>query len=293
MSFEQYLMLLDWTGRQPHQDKPGSIPTELRPILERLNIVLEKRVRQRTRELAERNADLETFVHSMSHDLRAPLRGMYGFARAILEDCGERLDARGREYAEYIVWAAEHLDQLIQDLLRYNQVIRKRLVHEDVDLDQTVENVLGRLRDVLEQAAAHVEVRKPLGCVRGHGSTVEQILFNLVENAVKFVQNNNRPVVEICSEIRENQWVRVRVIDNGIGIAPEHHRRIFRVLERLHGVETYPGTGVGLAIVQRATERLGGRVGVESEPGKGSCFWFELPMSESGRGRRGAAMDAG
>lgn len=252
--------------------------------LQRSNVLLEKRVQERTRELAERNADLETLVHSMSHDLRAPLRGMYGFAKAILEDCGDQIDARGREYAHYILWAAEHLDQLIEDLLRYNRLIRKRVVLERVDLDRTVENVLGRLRESLETTAAQVHVRKPLGRVLGHGSTVEQILYNLVGNSVKFVHKNSTPVVEVRSEIRENQRLRVLVIDNGIGIASEHHERIFGVLERLHGVETYPGTGIGLAIVKRATEMLGGRVGVDSEPGQGSCFWFELPASEPADG---------
>ncbi|RMG39415.1 MAG: PAS domain S-box protein [Planctomycetota bacterium] len=261
--------------------------------LQRLNVILERRIEERTRELAERHADLEALVHSMSHDLRAPLRGMYGFAKALLDDCGSRLDDRGREYARYIVWAAEHLDQLIQDLVRYNRIVRKELLVEDVDLDQAVRDALQRLQDEIRASGAEIHVRQPLGVVRGHRSTLEQILSNLISNAVKFVNKGTRPNVEIRSEKRDNDFLRVIVADNGIGIAPEHHQRIFHVLERLHGVESYPGTGVGLAIVQRAVERLGGRVGVESALGQGSRFWFELPIGGTHDERTESAGDVG
>jgi signal transduction histidine kinase len=144
-----------------------------------------------------------------------------------------------------------------------------------VSLKSVVVDVLGQMAAELQERDAQVIVPGPLPEVTGHRITLGQVITNLLTNAVKFVSRGAPPQVQVWAEERD-RWVRLWIEDNGIGIAPEHHERIFRVFERLHGMETYPGTGIGLAIVRKGVERMGGRVGVESEVGKGSRFWLEL-----------------
>jgi signal transduction histidine kinase len=134
----------------------------------------------------------------------------------------------------------------------------------------------GLLESTMQNSHGTLMITRPLESVRGHRTTLIQALSNLVSNAFKFVEPGTAPVVRIWSERRAG-WVRVSVQDNGIGMAPEHHERIFEIFQRLHGPETYPGTGIGLAIVKKSMERMGGRFGVESSLGNGSRFWVELP----------------
>jgi len=247
-----------------------------RVLSERLQHDLERRVAERTQALLETVSELEAFSYSISHDLRAPLRAMRGYADAILDEAG----AAGSDpttYARRIVEAAEHMDALIGDLLSYSRVTRADLDLEPLDLDAVVDDVLAHLPDLDARADVRV-TRNGDGMPRviGHRATLFQALTNLVSNALKFVPPGTRPSVRIRVERREGR-VRLWVEDNGIGIAPEHHERIFRVFERLHGRERYPGTGVGLAIVRKAAERMGGATGVESRAGAGSRFWIELP----------------
>jgi signal transduction histidine kinase len=167
------------------------------------------------------------------------------------------------------------MDALIEDLLSYSRVSRIELDPEPLDLEDVVRDVLVHLPDLDERADIEV-ARDGMPRVLGHRAALFQALTNLVSNALKFVPPGTRPSVRIHAERRERR-VRLWVEDNGIGIAPEHHERIFRVFERLHGRERYPGTGVGLAIVRKAIERMGGASGVESRVGAGSRFWIELP----------------
>jgi signal transduction histidine kinase len=240
-----------------------------------LNLDLERRVTERTERLSETARELDTFAYSVSHDLRAPLRAMTGFSQALLEDFGPRLDPKAREYAERIVRGGQRMNALIEDLLAYSRLTRAELTLVQVDLTGVVDEVLASLAGEVERRGAKVDVARPLHGVQGHPVTLRQVVTNLVSNALKFVAPGVAPRVRVRSE-SSGGTVRLWVEDNGIGIAPEHHERIFRVFERLHGVDDYPGTGVGLAIVRRGLERMGGRVGVESEPGKGSRFWIEL-----------------
>ncbi|OGO14108.1 MAG: hypothetical protein A2Z66_04445 [Chloroflexi bacterium RBG_13_66_10] len=237
---------------------------------------LEERVRRRTVELQEINAELEAFAHTVSHDLRAPLRAMQGFAVALLEDVGGRLGEEGSEYARRIRSAAERMDRLILDLLAYSRLSRVELRPRPVSLDRLLAAAVEQLEaDILEKGA-QIHVDEPLPNVLGQREILLQVLVNLLSNALKFVPPGTIPQVRVWAESR-HRTIRLWVEDNGIGIAPEHHERIFGVFERLHGQEAYPGTGVGLAIVRKAVTRLGGRVGLESEVGTGSRFWFELP----------------
>jgi len=250
----------------------------LRDALVEQNRRLEARVAERTRDLRERNAELEAFAYSVSHDLRAPLRAMEGLAQALLEDCGDGLDELGRDYAERVVASAQRMERLIQDLLEYSRVSRVELVRADVDLDAAVDDALAQLEEAVEVAGATVRVERPLGHAIAHRATLVQGLVNLLSNALKFTRPG--AAAEVHVDAREtDRGVELVVADEGIGIAPEHQERIFRMFERLHPDEAYSGTGVGLTIVHKIADRLGGRVRVDSALGEGSRFTLELPRA--------------
>jgi PAS domain S-box-containing protein len=264
--------------------EPTAIVTATRDITERKR--LEDKLAQHVdelkrvnRKLADANNELEAFVYSVSHDLRAPLRAMEGFSQALLQDYAKELDPAGRDFARRIVAAARRMDKLIQDLLDYSHLGKSDMYMRSVYLDVTVREVQMRLEAEIREKKARITIEEQLPLVIAHNATLLRVLENLLSNAIKFVGPGTHPRVRIRAEER-NGCVRLWVEDNGIGIAPEHHERIFRIFERLHGIEAYPGTGIGLAIVRRAVERMGGRVGLESAPGQGSKFWVELEKAE-------------
>jgi PAS domain S-box-containing protein len=248
--------------------------------IQRLNESLERRVEERTAQLEEANKALEAFTYTVSHDLRAPLRGIQGFSEALLEDAGDQLDDTGREYARRIVSASNRMEGLIQDLLTYSRLSRAQVDRRTVDLDEAVEEAWGQIRES-SPPGTRLEIQEPLPEVTGHRSTLVQVLANLLGNAVKFVPPGQTPEVRVRAEEADGR-ARLWIEDQGIGIAPEHQERIFNVFERLHGGESYPGTGIGLAIVRKGMERMGGQAGVESQPGEGARFWIELPRAGEG-----------
>ncbi len=248
--------------------------------IRKLNGDLEARVARRTADLEELNAQLAAFTYSISHDLRAPLRAIHSLADALREDYDDRLDDVGRDYTRRISGSAHRLDEMIQDLLAYSRLGRAEMTLQRVDLDVVVDQSIAALRGAAGDEPCCFEVRGPLPPVIGHPSTLAQVVGNLLGNALKFHQPGEQPTVVIRAEPSGGR-VRLWVEDSGIGIAPEHQERIFRVFERLHGIESYPGTGIGLAIVKKGVERMGGRVGLESSPGAGSRFWIELPAAEA------------
>lgn len=241
---------------------------------------MEAKVNERTAQLSARNEDLEAFAHSVSHDLRAPLRAMHGFSQALLEDCSAGMDETAKDYARRIAVASQRMDQLTQDLLTFSQVSRGDIALSPVDLDLVLRDALGQLEADISTKKARVDLQGPFPRVSAHRATLEQALANLVSNGLKFVAPGQPPEIQIRTE-RSNGSVRVWVEDNGIGIDPAHHRRIFAVFERLHQADKYAGTGIGLAIVRKAVERMGGKFGVESTLGTGSRFWIELQPAEA------------
>ncbi len=261
-----------------------------REELQLLNETLEQRVAERTNELQDANEDLEAYAHSVAHDLRAPLRAMYGFARALREDYGDKLDEHGREYTEFIDDAATQMDQLIKDLLEYSKVGRTDMSIDIIDVGEVIGSSIEHLAAEIDEANADFSINRPLGVVTGHRGTLLQAVSNLISNAIKFVAAGVQPQVHIWTEKQRNGFLIINLKDNGIGIEKEYQNRIFRVFERLHGVESFPGTGIGLAIVRRAVESMNGRFGLESEVGKGSRFWIELPCAEVSDGS-GAGKD--
>lgn len=236
-----------------------------------LNFELEQRVSK----LTEINQELEAFTYSVSHDLRAPLRAMQGFSQFLLEEYADKLDACGADYTRRIATAAHHMDILIQDLLEYSRLSRMELPLARIDLNHMMDEVIKHLVIETQSRNAVIEIDRPLPVVAAHASTLLQVISNLITNGIKFVEKGTQPKIYIHAE-KHDQMVRLWVEDNGIGIAPDHQDRIFRIFERLHRIETYPGTGIGLAIVRKGIERMGGRSGLKSALGRGSQFWIEL-----------------
>jgi PAS domain S-box-containing protein len=244
-----------------------------------LNADLEHRVEDRTQALAEVNRELDAFAYSISHDLRAPLRTMQGYAEALLEDFGEGLPPEGQHYTRRISAAATRMEDLIADILAYSRLAKDEVSIRPEALEAVLDQVLVDLEPMLSNTEAVVRVERPLPKVQANRAVLRQVLNNLITNAVKFVRPGDRPTTSVHAEQRSSH-VRLWIEDNGIGIAPEHQQRVFDPFQRLHGVETYPGTGIGLAIVRRAVTRMGGACGVESKLGQGSRFWIELRSVE-------------
>lgn len=247
--------------------------------IQRLNVELQHRVSA----LLEVNRELESFNYSISHDLRAPLRSMQSFSQALLEDSESKLSAEAVDFVGRIIRSGKYMDTLLQDLLTYSRLARAEIDPATVDLDTALREVLNQLHKDIKDKGAKIEVISPLGEVTGHLPTIKQILSNLIGNALKFVPPAVAPQLRISSDSLK-QRVRVIVQDNGIGIERDHQKKIFGLFERLHPLQAYPGTGIGLALVRKGAERMGGEVGVDSEPNEGSRFWFELPVPASRNG---------
>lgn len=235
---------------------------------------LEGLVAERTAELTATNQQLEALIYSIAHDLRAPLRAMEGFSTMLVEEAGAALNATGKDYADRINKSARFMDALLSDLLVFSRISRQRVELTSVNLKTVVESVLSRLQKSIQEKNARVKSAGPWPAVLAHEPTLDQVLFDLTSNALKFVATGVPPAVRLRVETRA-EFIRVWVEDNGPGITPDHQDQIFRLFTRLEG-DKYAGTGIGLAIVQKGIERMGGRVGVESAPGQGSRFWFEL-----------------
>ncbi len=257
----------DITGRKRMED-------QLREARENL----EKTVQQRTSELQSKVVELEAFSYSVSHDLRAPLRAMQGYSQFLLEDYGDKIDETGRNYLSRMIKASERLDRLVQDILTYSRVARAENDNRPIDMDRLIEEVIHGYPS-LQSNLVRIEIRRPLHAVLGHEGSLTQCISNLLGNAVKFVPPGRTPHIQVWSDQMDGK-VRISFKDNGIGIAREHQSRIFGMFEKAQPNTVYEGTGIGLAIVRKAVERMDGTLGVESEPGLGSTFWIELTKAE-------------
>ena len=235
-------------------------------------------------------ADLEQMSSSLVHDIRAPLRAMQGFAQLMLGECVGCRAGEGLEYLRRIQTACGHLDQLITDALDYNKVARQELPLAPVDLAGLIREMVDTYPN-LQPMVADIEIGLQELVVMGNKSLLTQCFGNLLSNAVKFVAPGVKPKVRVRAE-GGGDAVRVWVEDNGIGIPKEAHEQIFKMFQRMHQDE-YPGTGIGLATVRRAVERMGGQVGLESEPDAGSRFWVDLkPAISNGQSPAEASRSA-
>jgi PAS domain S-box-containing protein len=240
---------------------------------------LEKVVEERTARLRETIGELEAFSYSISHDMRAPLRAMRGFAEILVQEHSARLNAQGIEYLGRISTAAGRMDTLIQDVLNYTRVLRSEVKIEPVDLDALVRQIIGTYPQ-LQESGVEIEIEGRLPKVMGGEASLAQCVSNLLTNAVKFVAPGTKPRVKVRAEAIDED-IRLWVEDNGVGIAREDQGRIFKMFERVDRATVYDGTGMGLTIVHRAVERMGGQRGVESEAGRGSKFWIQLKRANA------------
>jgi PAS domain S-box-containing protein len=248
-----------------------------RKELASLNEELEKRVQERTLELNQMVAQMEEFSYSVSHDLRSPVRAMQGYAKALEEDYGSILDDTGRHFIQKIIRSATRMDKLIVDVLVYSRLARSQTVLEDVSLEGILHDIIPHYPEMLAPKA-DITIQYPLPHVLGHEASLTQALSNLLANAVKFVPEGVKPQINIFSEKRGKN-VRLWIKDNGIGIAPECQTRLFGMFERATQDPRFDGTGIGLAIVRKALEKMGGTFGLESSGTGGSSFWIELPSA--------------
>ncbi|HSK30048.1 MAG TPA: ATP-binding protein, partial [Candidatus Limnocylindria bacterium] len=214
------------------------------------------------------------FSYSISHDMRAPLRAMQGYAKALLSDYSDRLDANAKHYLDRIYRSSNRLDLLVQDVLAYSRVSKGEIELRPVDLEHLLDDVMATTPE-FQAPRARITIERPLHRVLGHDAYVTQCLTNLLGNAVKFVPEGVVPEIRIRTE-RSDGKVRVWFEDNGIGIDPSHHERIFQIFGQVHPEKKYGGTGIGLAIVRKAAQRMNGEAGVESGLDKGSRFWLIL-----------------
>ena len=243
-----------------------------------LNEELEQRVQERTAELEAANKELEAFGYSVSHDLRAPLRAISGFASILARRYRDGLDEKGRHYVDTIVDSSDHMGVLIDELLGYSRMGRGVVRAEPVPLDPLVNQLRSTFALRIAAAGAEFEVVEPLATPVGDPLLLERLLANLVDNALTYRRPDVAPRVTL-SATRGSNTVTLAVADNGIGIPPEYHERVFEVFARLHADDEYPGTGIGLSIVRKAARLMGSEVTVESTEGVGSTFSLELPAA--------------
>jgi signal transduction histidine kinase len=238
---------------------------------------IEDRLVRQTEELKRSNEELEQFAYVVSHDLQEPLRSINGFVQLLARRRREVKDEKSEHYTERIVAGVGRMRELIDDLLEYSRVSTRGNLFEPVDCGEIVTEALANLESAIDKSEAAVTCDE-FPRVQGDASQLTQLFQNLIGNALKF-RNERAPQIHINAEKRDGVWV-FSVRDNGIGIEPQYFERIFHVFQRLHSQQEYAGTGIGLAICKKIAERHGGRIWVESEPGKGSTFNFTIPERE-------------
>jgi signal transduction histidine kinase len=265
---------------------------------------LEKMVEERTSSLTDMISELETFSYTLAHDLKAPVRGMAGYAQVLIEDFSAVLPPAALEIVKKLVRTPRQLEALIKDLLEFSKVSRQEVKLSPLVIEPMLEDILSMRVPAVREV---IKIVTPLHPVMAHRALLHQVISNLIDNAIKFVEPNAQASIIISTEVvkvkspstrsspllfssedtsfLKNQssqtdhapgWIRISIRDKGIGIPAEAHQKIFGIFERGFNKRIYEGNGMGLAIVARAVQRMKGTCGVESEPGAGSCFWIEL-----------------
>jgi signal transduction histidine kinase len=286
---KQYTMELEIANRELKMENEVRLKAErgLRSSEEKLkalNATLEQKVAERTAaaeaksdELARSNAELQQFVHVASHDLKEPLRMITSYVQLLQQSCQGKLGPDADEYIHYAVDGAHRIQKLIEDLLSYTRLGAQSKSIQKVDLAEIFQGALSNLKLAVSESGAEVAC-DPLPVVDADPTHMALLFQNLIGNAVKF-HGKDKPKVHVSVRRERDHWV-LGVEDNGIGIDPQYFERIFVVFQRLHARHEYPGTGIGLALCKKIIEQHNGRIWVESEVGKGSTFYFTIPVKE-------------
>ncbi|MDZ4278182.1 MAG: ATP-binding protein [Dehalococcoidia bacterium] len=247
----------------------------LRYAIERHGLLVQ--LERTAAELELKNQELDAFARTVSHDLKEPLRAIQAFSQFLLEEYASRLDGQGRDYVEMVGKASARMKTLIDDLLTFSRIGCSTDPPERIDVAQVVRDIIEDNRLAIGERQADIDIEGKLPAVQGDRTRIEQIFTNLIGNGLKF-NKDARPRVTVGMRGSDDAMATLYVRDNGIGIDPQYHERIFGVFQRLHRREDYEGTGAGLSIVKRAVESFGGKVWLESRPGAGSTFLFTLPL---------------
>jgi signal transduction histidine kinase len=253
---------------------------ELGSLAESFNRMLEA-LQRNSQELERSNKELEEFAYAASHDLQEPLRKIANYAELLERRCKDQVDDVSKKYMATIIGGSTRMISLIHDLLSYSRISQDELVLTTVDMNSVVQQVISDLEVPIQESGAAIS-SDPLPTVRANPGQMEELFQNLISNAIKF-RRPDPAQIHISAQRRSKVW-KFSVKDNGIGIDPQHTKRLFLIFQRLHSRAEYPGTGIGLAICRKIVERHGGRIWVESELGKGATFHFILPLLP-GKGR--------
>ncbi|MDD3861242.1 MAG: ATP-binding protein, partial [Bacteroidales bacterium] len=236
-----------------------------------LNAELEERVSQRTAQLVAINKELESFSYSISHDLRAPLRAIYGFSQIISTRHKDSLNVEGQQYIDYVVAASVRMEQLINDLLNFSRLGRKSIELHPVDLNDIIQEMKMEFKQKIEEVDAQLLFDNNLPVLKGDKSLFRQIFINLIGNAITYRRKEVQLIINISHEESSKHHI-IKVSDTGIGIKKEYWEKIFNIFQRLHSEDEYPGTGIGLATVKKSVELMNGEITVDSVYGDGSTF---------------------
>jgi PAS domain S-box-containing protein len=282
--FVQYVPLMNQEGLV---DQGMIISVDITDIkkaeneIRELNSKLERKIVAGTEQLVAANKELEAFSYSVSHDLRAPLRAVDGYTRMIQEDYGNLFDEEGKRLLETVQSNAKRMGTLIDDLLAFSRLGKKDLLKTDVNMTANASAALTEINKTVDhRSAIMIEELHPAQADYG---LISQVFINLISNAIKYSAKKEKPVIRIQSEMKEGEIV-YSVIDNGAGFDMRYVNKLFGVFQRLHGIEDFEGTGVGLAIVKRIITKHGGRVWAEGKPGEGATFHFTLPLKDESNG---------
>ncbi len=254
---------------------PGNLFRALHNAIERSS--MRRIVEQQRRDLEQKNQEIEAFAYALAHDLRAPIRAISSFGQIVAQEYHEALDDEGRRYVDIIVRSSLQMDRLINELLNYTRIEHRSIYLKPVALAALFPRIVNNLGERIAALQVTITIADGLPTVEGDATLLTQIFTNLIDNALTYRRADVPVRIEVAWHKEADNAI-ICITDNGIGIAAKHYAKIFNIFQRLHSDEDYPGTGIGLAIVKKATELMDGQIWVESVVGERTCFYVKLPL---------------